>query len=50
MSSKSIIHIFYKAAKTNKQGLIERITRNIVEYLSLGLVRESIVPILNIIF
>jgi hypothetical protein len=50
MSSNSIIQIFYKAAKSNSQGLIERITRNIVEYLSLGQVRKSIVSFLHIIF
>jgi hypothetical protein len=50
MESKAIISIFYKIAKSNKQGLIERVTRNIVEYLSLNLIKESIVPILNIVF
>lgn len=50
MNSKAIIQIFYKIAKSKKQGLIERITRNIVEYLSLNLIKESIVPILSIVF
>ncbi len=49
IESKAIIHIFYKIAKSNKQALIERTTRNIVEYLSLNLIKESIVPILNIV-
>lgn len=50
MNSKAIIQIFYKIAKSKRQSLIERITRNIVEYLSLNLIKESIVPILSIVF